>query len=155
MLFEPKSNKVIVAGIVILSLSGCSLSGKNEVPPPAPAPVVSKAPTYVIEDVHFDFDRASLKPSATETLDSIASDLRAQPEIPYEVGGHTDSVGSVQYNQDLSERRAITVQDYLVGRGVSQSQLASRGYSESKPIASNDTIGGRAMNRRVEIKPLQ
>ena len=67
------------------------------------------------------------------------------------VGGHTDSVGTDAYNQTLSERRAASVKDYLVGQGVDGSRLSTAGYGESNPIASNDTADGRALNRRVEL----
>jgi OOP family OmpA-OmpF porin len=67
------------------------------------------------------------------------------------VGGHTDSVGTDAYNQGLSERRAMAVKDYLVGKGVDGSRLSSMGYGESSPVASNDTADGRALNRRVEL----
>jgi outer membrane protein OmpA-like peptidoglycan-associated protein len=119
---------------------------------PAPAP---EPKTYIIEGVHFAFDSAQLNSSASATLDEVAGALRSQPEVPYEVGGHTDSIGSNAYNQDLSERRAASVYNYLVGHGVAASQLSTRGYGETQPVASNDTEEGRAANRRVEIRPIQ
>ena len=68
-----------------------------------------------------------------------------------EVAGHTDSMGSEAYNQGLSERRAQSVQDYLVSKGVKAQRLTAKGYGESMPVASNDTDAGRAENRRVEL----
>ncbi|MCB1745359.1 MAG: OmpA family protein [Gammaproteobacteria bacterium] len=152
-------NKTLpLAGAMALLLSGCSMTDKNQPPPPAPEPVAAPTPpppSYVIKDVNFDFDKATLKPMASQVLDGVASELQQQPGVPYEVGGHTDSIGSTRYNQDLSERRAGTVRDYLVGRGVSGSQLSTRGYGESMPVASNKTAEGRAENRRVEIRPVK
>jgi OOP family OmpA-OmpF porin len=143
--------------IILLAIAGCASTEKNEPPPPAPAPVPAPqppAPTYIIEGVHFAFDSAELNSSAYATLDQAAAGLRNQPDVPYEVAGHTDSIGSDAYNQDLSERRAASVRDYLVQQGVSSGQLTTRGYGESSPVASNDTDSGRAQNRRVEIRPL-
>jgi OOP family OmpA-OmpF porin len=137
---------------------GCSSTPKTVAAPPAPAPEPAPAPapepqTFIIEGVHFAFDSATLNPSAESTLNQAADALRNQPSVPYEVAGHTDSIGSNAYNQDLSERRAQSVYEYLVGQGVSSSQLVTNGYGETQPVATNETPAGRAENRRVEIKP--
>ena len=79
--------------------------------------------------------------------------MKDKPDLRVSVEGHTDSVGSVAYNQTLSERRAKTVRDYLVSQGIDASRITTRGFGKSKPIASNDTAEGRAENRRVEIIP--
>ena len=71
-----------------------------------------------------------------------------------EVAGHTDNVGPDKYNQNLSERRANAVMQYLVGKGISPNRLTAFGYGFSKPAESNDTPAGRAQNRRVELKPV-
>ena len=104
------------------------------------------------DGVTFDVDSSSLKPQFRATLDQIAQSLQTYPNSLIDVYGHTDSTGSDQYNQALSERRARTVADYLTMRGVSAPRVRSLGYGESMPIASNDTDSGRALNRRVEIK---
>lgn len=101
------------------------------------------------------FDSAELTPSAASNLDQVASELRNQPDVAYEVAGYTDSIGNEDYNQRLSERRAIAVHDYLVQQGVPSGQLTVRGYGEENPVASNDTAEGRAQNRRVEIRPIK
>lgn len=140
-----------------LTMAGCATS-KNMAAAPEPVPETvaepEPAPTYVIQDVNFDFDKSTLKPRATDTLDRVAGELRAQPDVRYEVAGFTDSVGSDSYNQGLSERRAASVRDYLISRGVSSAQLGMNGYSESNPIASNANAQGRAQNRRVEVRPI-
>ena len=87
----------------------------------------------------------------TVTLDEATEVLRQYPDIRVEVAGHTDSIGSDQYNQGLSERRAKSVFDYLVGNGIDSGRLNSRGYGESAPIADNATREGRQRNRRVEL----
>jgi len=104
------------------------------------------------DGVTFDVDSATLKPQFRATLDQIAQSLQTYPNSLIDVYGHTDSTGSDQYNQALSERRARTVADYLAMRGLSAARIRSQGYGETMPVASNDTVEGRARNRRVEIK---
>ena len=116
------------------------------------------APTYVVEGVNFDTNKATLKPAAMEQLDKVAAALREHPEQRYQINGHTDSVGTEAYNQGLSERRAIAVQKYLISKGVDvkSGQINStNGFGESNPVADNKTKEGRAQNRRVEIKPIK
>ncbi len=104
-----------------------------------------------LKGVHFDFDRATLKPEAAAILDQAAALLADHERVMVEVAGHTDSVGSDSYNQGLSERRANTVRDYLMGKGISASRLTAAGYGEARPVATNDTKDGRHENRRVEL----
>jgi OOP family OmpA-OmpF porin len=104
-----------------------------------------------LEGVHFDFDKATLKPEARAILDQAAALLAKHERVVVEVAGHTDSIGTEEYNQGLSERRAQAVQDYLVGKGIRASRLSAKGYGESMPVASNDNKEGRAENRRVEL----
>ena len=146
---------LLATAALALTITGCSMGSKNIAPEPvaAPEPVMAPEPAYVIEGVTFDFNKATLKPAATETLDKVAAELRKQTEVAYEVAGFTDNSGPEAYNQGLSERRAIAVRDYLVDHGVSAEQLTVRGHGESNPVASNATKAGRAKNRRVEIRP--
>jgi OmpA-OmpF porin, OOP family len=156
------SRATAAVGALAIVLVGCTTAkpmAPQAMPAPAPAaqpvaPAPAPAPTHVIQEVHFEFDRSNLRPSASAILDQVADELRRNPSVRYEVGGHIDSVGSVSYNQGLSERRAEAVRAYLVSRGVSAGQLTTRGYSENSPVATNSTSEGRAMNRRVEIRPL-
>ena len=104
-----------------------------------------------LEGVHFDFDKATLRPEAKNVLDQAAALLDKHDRVVVEIAGHTDSKGSEEYNQGLSKRRANTVRDYLTGKGVRASRLSAKGYGESRPVASNDTEEGRAENRRVEM----
>lgn len=104
-----------------------------------------------LDGVYFDFDKATLKPEAKSVLDQAAALLNKHERVVVEIAGHTDSMGSEDYNQGLSERRAKSVQDYLVAKGVKASRLSAKGYGESMPVASNDTKEGRAENRRVEM----
>lgn len=105
----------------------------------------------VSSEASFAFDRADIKPEFKPTLDKVAEVLRDDPNVRITIIGFTDSIGSEDYNQLLSERRAKSTADYLVSRGVAASQILSRGLGESEPRASNDTEEGRTQNRRVEI----
>jgi outer membrane protein OmpA-like peptidoglycan-associated protein len=102
-------------------------------------------------DVLFDTGKATLKPGAYATIDRLANALRQSPDRKVLIEGHTDSVGSEEMNQSLSERRANSVQAALMERGVQSSQITALGKGESTPVASNDDPGGRQQNRRVEM----
>lgn len=102
-------------------------------------------------DVLFDFDSSTLKPGAYSELDRVAQVLNRYPETRITVEGHTDAIGSLQYNQQLSERRALSVKEALVSRGVHSARISTIGYGETRPIASNDSEAGRQLNRRVTI----
>ncbi|UZK68117.1 OmpA family protein [Sphingomonas sp. S1-29] len=102
--------------------------------------------------ITFAYDSATVQPQYRGTLDRVADVLARYEQTYVDVYGHTDSTGSDSYNQGLSERRAVSVADYLAQRGVASARMATRGYGESQPIASNETEEGRAENRRVEVK---
>lgn len=104
--------------------------------------------------VNFETNSDRLRPGAEDVLEDAAETLKRNPQLEVEVAGHTDSQGAAEYNQGLSERRARTVMDYLIGRGVDEDMLSYRGYGESQPIADNATAAGRAENRRVELRIL-
>ena len=104
-----------------------------------------------VPDILFEFNKASLKPEARETLSRVCGILQVAEGYKLGFEGHTDSVGSDEYNQTLSEDRAQSVRDYLVSCGQSPDIMTTRGFVESQPIASNDTEDGRQKNRRVEI----
>ncbi|MEY3635222.1 MAG: hypothetical protein RLZZ61_1632 [Pseudomonadota bacterium] len=103
-------------------------------------------------EITFGVDSANIDPSFRSTLDQVASTLIQYEKTYVDVFGHTDSTGSDAYNQTLSERRASAVADYLSTRGVQSARLATRGYGESQPKASNLDAAGRSANRRVEIR---
>jgi outer membrane protein OmpA-like peptidoglycan-associated protein len=104
-----------------------------------------------MSDVLFDTASYTLKPGAREVLAKISGILLAHPGLNLQVEGHTDSVGADDYNQQLSERRAQSVRDFLVGQGVPADTVTSRGFGKTQPVASNDTAEGRQRNRRVEL----
>lgn len=102
-------------------------------------------------DILFDTNSSALRTASRTTLDELATNFREYPDNELIVEGHTDSTGTDQYNQQLSERRASSVADYLIDRGVSARNVTVYGYGEMRPKASNDTAEGRQLNRRVEI----
>jgi outer membrane protein OmpA-like peptidoglycan-associated protein len=106
-----------------------------------------------LSDVLFDFNKATLKPGAREKLSKLAGILLAYPgNYRMEIEGHTDAIGSEEYNLRLSEGRAGAVRDYLLQVGIPPNRLmATGGLGKSRPVATNDTPEGRQMNRRVEI----
>lgn len=103
-------------------------------------------------DVTFDYDSASVRPGLNSEIDRISNVLIEYPQTVILVEGHTDSTGSESYNLDLSQRRADSVKNLIVMRGISSGRIETKAYGESLPIADNNTETGRAMNRRVEIK---
>ncbi|MDO9171748.1 MAG: OmpA family protein [bacterium] len=99
----------------------------------------------------FDYDSSSLKIASQDQLREVADVLSRYPDTDILVLGHTDSSGSDDYNQSLSERRAAAVRGFLMGAGVASSRITARGYGESAPVADNGSESGRAQNRRVEL----
>jgi outer membrane protein OmpA-like peptidoglycan-associated protein len=104
-----------------------------------------------LSDVLFDFDQASLKPGAREKLAKVSGILLAYPTLHMNIEGHTDSVGSDDYNLKLSQRRADAVRDYLTSNGINTANVQAVGLGKDGPVASNDTAAGRQQNRRVEM----
>ena len=102
-------------------------------------------------DVLFAVDSALLTPSSRSALDDVAAVLNEYAKTAVIVQGHTDSTGSEEHNQELSERRAEAVRNYLAGRGVDADRMAALGYGEGAPVADNTTASGRSRNRRVDV----
>lgn len=102
--------------------------------------------------ITFATDSAAVQPQFQPTLNEVASVLAEYPKTYLDIYGHTDSTGSEAYNQGLSERRAQSVSAYLAARGVQTARMATKGFGEMQPIATNETEAGRQTNRRVEIK---
>ena len=102
-------------------------------------------------DVLFDLDRSELKPGGMHNITKLAQFLQENPDRKVIVEGYTDSTGSAQYNQTLSERRANSVRAALIKQGVGPERIVAQGYGKEYPVASNSDSSGRAMNRRVEV----
>lgn len=104
-----------------------------------------------MSDVLFDFGKATLRPEAREKLAKVSGILLAYPSLKVRVEGNTDNIGSEEFNQTLSEKRADAVRDYLLAQNIKPDNLTAVGYGKTRPIASNDTADGRQQNRRVEM----
>ncbi len=139
-------------GAVVCGLVGHAWDPPIEEPPPPveEMPVTSKI--IVLRGLSFfDFDKSDIRPDSRPVLDEAAALLRQNKDINSSIEGHTDALGSDEYNQALSIRRAEAVFRFLVNRGVAPERLEVSGFGESRPVADNDTESGRAQNRRVEI----
>lgn len=107
--------------------------------------------TVTLRGVNFRFDESELTGPARQTLDRIAEDLLKEPGTRIVIEGHTDFIGTPDYNIALGERRANAVRDYLVGKGVAAGAIETRTYGETQPVAENETPDGRAANRRAQF----
>jgi outer membrane protein OmpA-like peptidoglycan-associated protein/tetratricopeptide (TPR) repeat protein len=106
----------------------------------------------ILNNIFFDVDKYALKEKSTSELQKIVRFLNSNPTIRVEIGGHTDNSGSDVYNRQLSEKRAMSVYDYLTAAGIDKKRLLLKGYGPDMPVASNDTEEGRQLNRRIEFR---
>ena len=111
--------------------------------------------TIQLNNITFEYNKATLKSDSYEELDKVADYLANNSSVEIELSGHTDDVGSDEFNLKLSQERADAVVAYLVSKGIDASRLTAKGYGKSKPIASNSTEYGREQNRRVEFTVLK
>ncbi len=109
---------------------------------------------WTLGGVLFDTDKWNIKPQFSLLLDDVVNVLRHNPGLKLEIQGHTDSRGARSHNIKLSQKRAEAVRKYLVAKGISTERLTAKGFGCARPVASNNTPEGRAMNRRVELKPV-
>lgn len=126
---------------------------------PGKKPFEAENKPIVIENIYFDFDKATLRPESFPVLDSVVGLMQRYPTMAIEVSGHTDSKGQDDYNQKLSEERAKAFVDYCVSKGIEAERMQWKGFGEARPIAPNTVRGkdnpeGRQKNRRTEIKVL-
>ena len=121
---------------------------------PAPAPLAPPAASKVTyaADAFFDFDKSVLKPEGKAKLDDLVGKVKGVNLEVIIAVGHTDSVGTVEYNQKLSVRRSEAVKAYLVSKGIEKNRVYTEGKGKKQPVADNKTAEGRAKNRRVEIE---
>ncbi len=115
---------------------------------------LKKEEKIVLRGINFATGQSIIPPSEYPVLDQVVQVLKANEKVRVEVGGHTDAVGGDTYNQGLSERRAQSVRNYLIQRGIDAMRLDARGYGEYQPVASNTTRDGRSQNRRIEFRVL-
>lgn len=122
-------------------------------PPPGPDKVILTPSHIAITDkVQFETGKADVKPESFALLDEVVAVMKSNPQIEIvEVGGHTDSTGSADFNRTLSQQRAESVMKYLAGKGIAKGRLTAKGFGPDVPVADNATDPGREANRRVEF----
>lgn len=113
--------------------------------------VVSMEKDFTLDGVQFEFDSAKLTADAKVVLKEVVDALKKNPNVKVDIQGHTDNVGEAAYNITLSQERANAVKDFLVQNGISAMRITTRGYGENRPVASNETAEGRALNRRIDF----
>lgn len=113
------------------------------------------AKTFILENVEFDFGKATLRPASYKALDELVDYLERKTNDKIEIGGHTDNIGSEAKNKILSLERAKSIVAYLIARGIDPARLTAKGYGSMEPIEENNTEAGRQMNRRSEVKILE
>ncbi|HLP94883.1 MAG TPA: OmpA family protein [Saprospiraceae bacterium] len=132
----------------------------KKIPPFKPVPVkpddltkqtLEVGKTIQLKHIYFEFDKDELMPRSYVELNKLLKIMRENPKLSIEIAGHTDALGEDAYNLDLSKRRAMAVEKFLLDNKISKTRLRSKGEGESKPVATNDTDEGRAQNRRVEF----
>ena len=107
---------------------------------------------WLIENVYFDFDKSNIKSEFIPILVEVADVMKQNPGLTVRVEGHTDSLGTMEYNEKLSEKRAMAAKQYLLDQGISKDRISTASFGHSMPAATNDTEWGRAENRRDEFK---
>jgi OOP family OmpA-OmpF porin len=117
--------------------------------------IVDDRGCWVVKGVQFDYKKWGVKPQFNSNLDNIENILKKNPGLKIRIEGHTDDIGSMKYNIDLSGKRAQAIKDYLVDEGIDPSRITTTGLGYAQPIADNDTPDGRALNRRAEIIPVK
>jgi len=110
---------------------------------------------FTLDNVLFETGSSKLKNESKKELDELFEYLTLKKEIKIQIAGHTDNVGNKESNQVLSEERAKSVVNYLIAKGIAKERLSSIGYGDSQPIADNNTMEGRKMNRRTEVRVLE
>lgn len=131
------------------------IDAKDRCPNTPKGAKVNRVGCWIVKGLLFDFNKADIKPRYFKALNDVIAVLKANPGMKVEIQGHTDNIGSAAYNMKLSQRRAQAVADYLISHGIAASRVTVKGYGFSRPVASNDTPEGRALNRRVQIKPIR
>ena len=151
----PKPEPVVVKEIVILDSDGDGVPDNLDKCPGTPKGArVNQFGCWVLDRVLFDFDKYNIKPQFYGFLDEAAMVFEKNPGLRVMIEGHTDNIGTAAYNMKLSLKRADAVRDYLVRKGVAIDRLSTVGYGFTRPIATNATEEGRALNRRVQLTPL-
>ena len=112
------------------------------------------ARSYTLDNVQFDFGKATLRPESFTELGELVSYLKNKDNIKVEIAGHTDNVGKDADNLKLSQQRADAIRNYVIKKGIQPARIIAKGYGAAEPIADNDTDEGRQLNRRTEVRVL-
>ncbi|MFQ5651224.1 MAG: OmpA family protein, partial [bacterium] len=131
--------------------------GKEKVPDSLAMATVqpdTAGPRIILRNIFFEFDQHTLDAKSHSELDRLAKKLKKYPQVRIQIEGHTDDVGTAEYNRELSQKRADSVRDYLIVQNVSAERLVAVGFGETQPIVGNDTDEDRAENRRVQFVEL-
>lgn len=152
---EPKVIEKVVEEVVLDSDGDGVPDDLDKCPETPKGAIVNKFGCWTLEEVLFDFDKSTIKPEYHPFLDRVAAVFEKNPSLKVEIEGHTDNIGTKSYNMALSLRRANAVKEYLISRGIDKSRLSTKGYGFSRPISTNATKAGRALNRRVQLTPIR
>lgn len=109
---------------------------------------------FRLDHIHFDTDKASLRPDSYPQLTELLAYLQYHDQLRIEIAGHTDNTGTATHNLQLSQNRANTIRQYLISKGIPATRMQAKGYGDSMPVAENDTEEGRQLNRRTEVRVL-
>jgi len=134
------SGKAVVTNIRLAEGGGMNMIGKK-----------FTDAKIITHGITFDVDKSNIKPESMGTLNMIVDVLKANPDLKFEIDGHTDNTGDAAHNLTLSQQRANAVKAQLVSMGIDGSRLTTKGFGDSKPIRDNSTPDGKANNRRVEF----
>jgi OOP family OmpA-OmpF porin len=150
ILFD-RSNVPVAAGP--LDSDGDGVLDKDDKCPDTPkGAIVGPDGCWAYHGVFFDFDKDTIKPEYHELFQNAVKVMNNNPGLTVEIEGHTDSMGSEEYNMGLSDRRARAVKNHLVVNGIDASRMTTKGFGESQPVADNGSDEGRAQNRRVDFE---
>ncbi|MDN3511869.1 MAG: OmpA family protein [Candidatus Jettenia sp.] len=127
----------------------------DECPDTPQGAIVDPRGCWVVKGITFEYKKWDIKEEFNSNLSNIVDILRKNPNMHIRIEGHTDNIGSMEYNIDLSQKRAQAVKNYLIDKGINESRVSIVGFGYKKPIAPNDTEEGRALNRRAEIVPIK
>ena len=157
---KPKSAAVPVVAAVPADSDGDGVPDDVDKCPDSPTdkPVDADGCTIVsvvLKNVQFESNSSELTAGSSESLDKVVNAMNEYDQLRIEIQAHTDNMGEAAYNLSLSEKRANSVRDYLIAKGVAANRMVVKGFGETQPIADNSTRDGRATNRRVELKVLE
>lgn len=127
----------------------------DECPDTPKGAIVDSRGCWVVKDVTFEYKKWDIREDFDSILKNIVEVLGKNPDMKIRIDGHTDNIGSMGYNMDLSRKRAQAIKNYLVEHGINASRISTEGFAYTKPIATNDTEAGRSLNRRAEIVPIK